>query len=247
VRNHREGWCIDVSKVLIAVLFASCVFVSCYNPDDYALNEGLSPDEVIVLNVSPTEIPADGTSFTTLVATIEKKADADKRSVKFTTTIGQFLGTTDREITAQADAEGVATADLVSVVQEARATVQASIAGVVRQKTVDFVRAYPETIVVDPGTFALTASVSEQTTVTAELRRQKGVVTSGTSVDFSAVDTTGSRIGQFRDTKLSGDGGRATAIFSVGNTAYRGSIVVRARVDVLGIVIEGSSSVTVTD
>ena len=83
--------------------------------------------------------------------------------------------------------------------------------------------------------------------MTAVLRRTVGTPTAGTVTLFSATDSSGNTIGQFRDVTVSNDRGEATARLSVGSTAYRGDVTITAEVDTGDGVVSGSVVVQIID
>ena len=222
--------------------------VACFDPDDYVVGEDLQLDDVLTLFLPAPSLPADGDTTVTLQARIPPRANADHRLVTFATTAGSFLPDGQMTIHVTADADGAALARLRAPSTVSSAIVTAEVGGFVRTGTVDFVWAPPDTIEIDPGTFSLRASVNVSSTVTAILRRNHGTTTVGTIVHFTAVDTTGSRIGEFRSNNPSDATGRATALFTVGNTAYRGAVTIDATVEVgPGFTVRGTGRLVVID
>lgn len=212
----------------------------------------VSPDRVLALLASAEAIPADGASQATITAQISPDAAPANRTIAFSTTAGSFAGASPpgTSITAQADVDGRAVVALQSGTQPATARVEASVGGFVRTLTVRFTAALPETIDVDPGTFALQAGFGNTTTVTATLRRSGGgIATQGTEVRFTATTPAGATVGEFRAVTPSDAQGRATALYTAGDTAYRGPATIAARVTdpATGATVTGTATLEIVD
>lgn len=212
----------------------------------------VDPDEVLALSASAAAIPADGVSLATITAVIPAGAAPANRTIAFTTTAGSFAGTSPPGTTIEvpADVDGRAVVALQSGTQPAEARVQASVAGFVRTLTVRFTQALPETIDVDPGTFSLEPGFANTTTVTATLRRAGGgVATQGTEVRFTATTSAGAAVGEFRAVTPSDAQGRSTALYTAGDTAYRGPVTITARVTdpATGATVAGTATLQIVD
>jgi len=212
----------------------------------------VAPDRVLALTASADAVPADGASQVTITARIPADAAPANRTIAFTTTAGSFVGADPpgTSIAAQADLEGEAAVTLQSGTQPATARVEASVAGFVRTLTVRFTAALPESIEVDPGTFALAAGPGNTTTVTATLERSGGgVATQGTEVRFTAATPGGATVGEFRAVTRSDAEGQATALYTAGDTVYRGPVTITARVTdpASGATVSGSATLQVVD
>lgn len=212
----------------------------------------VAPDEVLALAASADAVPADGASQVTITARIPADAAPANRTLAFTTTAGSFVGADPpgTSIQVQADLEGRAEVTLESGTQPATARVEASVAGFVRTLTVRFTPALPESIEVDPGTFALAAGSGNTTTVTATLERSGGgVATQGTEVRFTATDPAGATVGELRAVTPSDAQGQATALYTAGDTAYRGPVTITARVTdpASGATVTGSATLQIVD
>jgi hypothetical protein len=211
-----------------------------------------APDDVLALAASAAAIPADGVSLVTITAVIPAGAAPANRTIAFTTTAGTFAGTSPpgTSIEVPADVDGRAVVSLQSGTQPAEARVQASVAGFVRTVTVRFTQALPETIDVDPGTFSLEPGFANTTTVTATLRRSGGgVATQGTEVRFTATTPAGAAVGEFRAVTPSDAQGRATALYTAGDTAHRGPVTIAARVTdpATGATVAGTATLQIVD
>ncbi len=113
-----------------AILLAVLALGGCYDQNDHSPT---APETVnaLTLTAAASTLPADGFSRIELVARIDPDADADHRSVVFTTTAGTLVGSTaadKRSLTVPADTSGAARAFLQSSNLVETAIVQASVA-----------------------------------------------------------------------------------------------------------------------
>ena len=83
------------------------------NPDDSSFGPS-QLDAALTLTVDSTSIPADGFSRTRVVARLAAGTDADKRTVRFTTTGGTLLGPTRWSVDVPADSAGIGIIQLES-------------------------------------------------------------------------------------------------------------------------------------
>lgn len=240
--SHRRGAALGL--VLSVVFLAGACSEDSRGP--------VAPDKVLALTASAAAIPADGVSQATITAVIPADAAAANRTIAFTTTAGTFAGASPPGTSVQvpADVDGRAVVVLQSGTRPAEALVQASVAGFVRTVTVRFTAALPESIDVDPGTFALQAGFANTTTVTATLRRSGGgIATQATEVRFTATNPAGDTVGEFRAVTPSDAQGQATALYTAGDTAYRGPVTIAARVTdpATGATVTGTATLQIVD
>lgn len=225
--------------------------IGCHKPGDYELNKGFTAEAVLNLFVDSdtNTILADGFSTIRIKATIPKEADPDKKDIQLETTAGTWKENGKKKITVTVNAEGEAAAYLQStLIPEENVRIQGKIAYIIQEINVTFQRAYSEYLEVDPGTLALKATFDVNTTVTAYLKRSTGLPSMGTPVTFSAVDDTRNPIGMFRSIKSSDANGAATAVFTVGNTSYRGSVTITASTGKQdGGIVVGNASIIIIE
>ena len=212
------------------------------------------PGELISLTASASSIPADGVSRVTLTAQIPANASSGNRTVTFTSTSGTLVGGApgnggSMSLALQADVDGRATAQLQSPTLVGAAQVTAAVSTFLQTLTIAFSGALPDRILVDPGAFSLQAGLTNSTTVTATLRRGSGIASQNTVVEFRALTSAGARLGEFRSVTTSSASGTATALFTAGETAFRGTATIFARVtDVpTSTVVEGSATIQITE
>src|SRR5262249_11130951 len=109
-------------------------------------------DDLIVLAISPSTIPADGFSRARLTATAKVPQDPTKRTVTFKTSIGTLFAPAQQTGTAgpldvTTDASGVAVAELQSTQVLETAFVSATVNGVTRNGIVSFTAPNPSDII----------------------------------------------------------------------------------------------------
>lgn len=217
-------------------------FYGCYDAKEYDL-ENLDESSVIKeMTASPSIIPADGVSFA--VVSIRIPENADIKTVKFNTSAGNF----EKEDTSTEAINGLASIRLYpGNTIDSAVTVEAEIAGLRKSVNVAFIRAFPESIITEPGTFDLVTGWGNELTITNKLKRNKGVVTPGAKVEFNAMTESGQPIGAFRDIKDESDAnGQASAVFSAGEPAgeYTGVIyLIGTTHDAGGIVLSDTATV----
>ena len=232
-------------RKLIFIVFILCLILGCYKNSDYEIGKGIAAEDILKLTADPITIPADGASTTRVKAHIPPEADPSKRAVTLETNAGIWIENGTKTITITANTDGDAMAELQSETVPKTARVRAGIANIIQEAEVTFERAFPESITVDPGCFGLKASLTETTTVKANLTRQTGKPSEGTIVNFSATNNNGDAIGNFRTITTSNKEGTATALFCVGNTKYRGVVIIKASTEAKDGVIEGTASIIV--
>ena len=137
------------TAVAAAALFAG----RCYEKSDYSPTAPPTADALVLSTAnSQTSLPADGVSRLRIIAKISPDADADKRTVLFSTTGGTLVGTANAssQVAVAADVTGTATIELKSAQQVGSAVVTAqvqNVAGLSRQLTITFTAANPSTVI----------------------------------------------------------------------------------------------------
>lgn len=186
------------------------------------------------LTMSAQIAPADGLTPVELTAVVPQAAAGSSRTVTFATTVGTLSAgsTNGSTVTVKADSSGRARVLLRSRSAEL-ALVSASAGSGAVQDTTRFVRALPETILLDASANTVKGSLDSSVMLSAFLRRSIGLVSTGTTVAFSAAreegTAAGTPIGQFGVPTLSDSTGLVTARFSPLDTLYRGNIRIIAR------------------
>lgn len=214
----------------------------------------VAPGDLIALTASVQALPADGVSRATLTAQIPANASSGNRTVTFTSTGGTLVGGTagsggSTSLAVSADVDGRAVAQLQSPTQPGSAQVTAQVSTYLQSLTIAFTGALPDQILVDAGAFSLEAGLDNSTTVTATLRRGSGIASQGTVVEYRALTSGGARFGEFRSVTTSSSSGTSTALFTAGDTTFRGTATIFARVTDVpsGTVVEGSATIQITE
>jgi len=210
------------------------------------------PEEILVLEINPQTIPADGTSVATLTARISAGTPEDERTVTFSSSAGSFVDgniISNLPIQVEADSRGIAVVQLRSTASPGSALVRAKAASGSDSGKVRFGVAPPESVDVTTSLVVLHVLFFDTATITATLRRSKGFASAGTVVSFSAEDSTGMPIGGFANVTASDENGEATAEFDPGVTAYRGDVTITASVQPAGggAPVTGTTKVQVDD
>ena len=140
--------------------FAACALAAlalfagrCYEKKDYSPTAPPTLEALTLTTANQqTSLPADGVSRLRIIARISPDADADKRTVLFSTTGGTLVGTVNAtgQVPVAADGTGTASIELRSPQQVGSAVVTAQVqnaAQVSRQITISFTSADPNEII----------------------------------------------------------------------------------------------------
>jgi hypothetical protein len=189
---------------------------------------------------------ADGASLPKFSVQIPEGTPGDQRKIQVSIigVSGATIvpnGTTSADVPA--DVSGRAGFNIKSPLRTGAARVIVSSHGRVIEHEIDFTTAPPDAIVLDASAFKLAAGPANSITLNAQLRRQTGIPSLGTPVDFFAITTAGDTIHTFRNITTSNETGMATAIFSMTDASYRGPLTLYARV---GWIV-ASTQIVVTD
>jgi adhesin/invasin len=196
----------------------------------------VSPNDIITLRADPSSVAADGSTGngTRLTATISPFIPADKRTVTFSTTNGEFVGGNS----AVADGSNVAQATLKSS-SAGTAVVSATVNGVVARTNVEFIPAVPDTITLVSRDSTIDKGGADDTLITVTLTRVSGQVSDNTVVTYSAVDSAGASIGRFSQIMRAAEDPNdttppkaliSTARFDPDDTAATGTVTITATV-----------------
>ncbi len=112
-------------------------------------------------------------------------------------------------------------------VLSAKAVLKTGALEVSKQISINFVRAYPESITVSASSLEISPESFNTVTITTRLHRDNGTVTLGTIANTRAYDVSGNSIGIFVDYKDKTDAdGKITNSFTLGNNTYTGPITI---------------------
>lgn len=181
-------------------------------------------DDTIRFVTAPAQAPADGATATTFTVAISSSLPAGSRQITFQTTAGTFAPGNTPTVQVAADAGGRASADLISPKTITTARVSATVNGVTREVSTQFVRALPTVITAAVDTPIAPAATSTKIHVTATLLRNQGTVTDGTVVTFQAATADGTPVGVFTNITTSTNG-TAGADF-LPNTTTPGTVTI---------------------
>ena len=228
--------------IIILLLSSSCA---------YPITDEVSDDDIIKLSVPQNKtIPADGNSIIELTVQIPSNADDTKRTITFNTSEGAFLGSNSKTEQQKADILGKAITQLRSIQSPAIAYISAETNGFKRTDRIEFVRAFPEKIIVETGTVDYKIKDANNPTITTKLLRSIGKTSSNTEVALKAFDGSGvNEIGIFKNITTSNLNGEVTANLVITTTSYRGKCIVRAIVNDsnLKTEVKGESTINVVD
>lgn len=194
--------CFAVATAALATALNSC--------DRMPLDSSTGASELTMLPLSRTDVAADDLSQVEVRAQIRIPVSGSATSVTFASTAGTFTASGTNVEQAVADSAGLATVVLRSPRNPVSAVVTASHGPSMASQSITFVRAYPDTIELEPSQFVIHADSTAEITATATLRRKSGLVSPGTPVGFSAT------IGEFGVPPLSDDSGSARIRYTTG-------------------------------
>lgn len=179
-----------------------------------------------------TNVEADGVNSTTITVKVLGNTDLSRNNITLRTSAGTFIETGTTNFAAKPNSNGILAVQLKAPRDPSTALVTVETTPPTSRTTIsiNFTRADADNIVVDPGTFTIKASTNEQVLITAQLLRNlgKGLPSPGAVVEFDAFDAIDgvTRLGQFRAKTLSDATGKATALFTVGNTSIRREVII---------------------
>lgn len=187
--------------------------------------EPANPDDTVRFITVPANMPADNASQSTIEVQLNTNIPAASRQATFDTTLGSLIPASKP---IAADANGVVRVTLQSPPAVGSTRLTVTHGSVIRQTSVDFVRALPMSISAATTRLTVKSSVDESVEVTGMLSRTPGSVTSGSTVLFEAFRTdTGAPIGAFRNITTSDATGRVSGSFLPGVTDHRGDVELR--------------------
>jgi hypothetical protein len=199
------------------------------------------PGTLVRISTSAASAPADGATAVRVFADVAAGLPDGQRTVTFTTTLGSFAdaaAATPRTTTATAGVGQRATVDLLGPIdQVGEARVTATVAGTTAQTFVEFVRAFPDTVIVSPSKTSLVATPTDSLTATVTLLRNVGKVTKDTIVEYQVIDPETDADLRFPIVGIlpSDLAGVSTATVSAGSTMHRGTATIVATVSGPGV------------
>jgi len=161
--------------------------------------EGGGPTASISLSADPGEIPADGSSSTSITATLTDssgQAVAIGTSVTFTTTLGTFSNASTSYTVVTPDDSGIAKVSLISSITSGSAAVTATSNGVTQTVSVQFTAEgataqVGSVILATTSTTGAVANGLDSYTITAQVLSTSNQPLSEQTVTFSASGNSG--------------------------------------------------------
>ena len=217
---------------------------ACYRPSDYPQDAG----SVIILNPLPGSAPADGATRTAITAVIPQAIHNPNSgaAVTFTTTLGTLVPTTAVPV----DGNGTATVFLQSPSLTGTASVVATLtvggATYPVSTLLPFTVALPQEIQVVPKQENLPGKLAANLVVSIQTIRSVGIATPGQWLTATAADHQGNPLGAFTAAHVLSDAnGLASTVYTAGDTAYRGPLVITVSAD--GTAIVGTATIQISD
>jgi hypothetical protein len=211
-----------MNKIIFLVIVI--IFFACAKNSDYVINKGLSPDDIIKFtSITPDSAYADSNSQVIIRVSVNPNTDTPQ-DVTLTTDKGIINGKSASEtMTTNLNryVDFVLTAGQLSGPVFLRTTVASSYT---RDTTLIFGKAYPDTIIIRPDAF--TVSAGSTLNVNIDLLRFKGYASKDQNIFLSALDSTGNEIGQFTYSESFVPGAPLSAVFSSPST-YTGKAVLK--------------------
>jgi hypothetical protein len=162
----------------------------CYDKKDYSPTAPPTADALVLSTANgQLSIPADGISRLRIIAKISPDADADKRTVLFSTSAGTLVGTANssNQVAVATDVTGTATVELKSSQQVGSAVVSAkveNVTGLSRSLTVNFTAADPNAVI--DFVAAPATAPADGATISSFTVQLSPSLPLGTSVQFQA-------------------------------------------------------------
>jgi hypothetical protein len=204
-------------------------------------------DSVIRFTQTTPSADADGVTQSPFTVWVSPRIPG-ARAVRFNTTLGTFAQSDSRELEQSPNAGGdVVTILLKSPETPGTGVVSAFIQTVTRQERIQFGLALPDiiTVGVTPPSVSVADGDTADVTITLTRVPGRGKVTPGLQVQLTSLAGT-LAVGTFSPAQpIVDDGGKASATYSPGNTPFRGTVSISARVT--NAAAEGHASIEVTN
>ena len=205
---------------------------SCYLEKDYDF-ENIAPDQVIThIGFSKDSLLANGSDTTLVFIVVNDKAANDLAKVSLKTNKGTFVGTDSKSIEGtpslgyiDGQKKRFFTAILKADLASGPATLLAEVAETFRTSQIEFVKNYPESIVIIPSQLGINPGFNSEIDIAVKLSSSKGTVTNGHKITLNAIQEDGSDIGSFRVFDDTCDSSFCNFKYSVApDTSYTGEI-----------------------
>ena len=179
----------------------------------------VDPAQIITVTTERSSAPADGVTPLVVTATVAPGVPALRRTVTFSTTLGQLIPTS-----VEADGSNVARTSLISTIA-GTARITATVDGTTAEATAKFNPALPDRLHLSVDAAELKSG--ESTGLRVTLIRTNGTVSPHLVVTYTARTNTNGAIGSFSAVTLA-ENSVATATFNLGSTSYLGPVTITA-------------------
>jgi len=215
---------VNITSYLIVIMFHFSL-VSCSWLDNYTINEGLNPDEIINFeSISPISSPADSSSKILVRETIYSNSDS-AHFVSLSTTSGVINGKSKNE-KMQVNLERYADFILTTGQVPGPVLLHTSVLGQYSADTVIYYSiSYPDTILIIPNSY----SIDKNTVLNLNINLVKnmGYASKGLTLILSAQDSVGNELGNFITTQTYSPGAPVVATFT-GTNDFTGHVTLKA-------------------
>ncbi len=229
-----------ITLVCCVILF---YFISCVKNTDYVINDGLNVNDIIrISSISPMTASADSSTQITIRVSINSKTDSAE-NVTLTTSSGTVNGISKSEsmsVNVNKYADFVLKTGQISGPLLLRASVLGSY---FRDTILTLSIAYPDTIIVQPDNYIVTAGASSNAKI--NFIRYQGFPSRDQTIFLSSLDSSGNVMGQFTTTDSFNPGSPLNAVFTplAGYTGRATLLAILIRKD--GTRITGQTNVNI--
>jgi len=240
-------------NLLSSLAIGTVLLSSCYKQSDFEpLSEDLD-NVIVVLRATPEDLPANGTSTSTIIAQLPDDGIVGV-DISFRTSRGVFTESNSNSCTVKSKVavlDGVtrvfATATLRSTQTTGTATVTAQLAEYEKQCTVNIGTNAPTALSLSVPTLVMQDTATSELEITAQLTSTNGPVTIGQTVDLEVMDPAMNPRGSFRlEEDQSNADGKCRFVFSImPDTAYTGPLVIRGSTAGIGVTLQDSLTIYV--
>jgi len=211
----------------------------------------LALDSFLTVSATSNTIPADGASFTTIIAEQPVNVQGDYNSITFTATAGVFdngtkiINKSSALVLVNGVYRRIAQVRLTASKLEESAAIEIAIKGTLKAYNVNFKKAYPESIALTLGALSISPGYANSVQINTNLLRGKGTPTVNNEATTIVVDTNNVRRGAFINYNTKSDiNGQVINKFTLGTDNYKGKLrVVATAVDSVGNYLVAESEI----
>lgn len=190
------------------ILFLGMIVTAC----DY--EEAIVTNKEVIQSVThtPNEAAADGVSKVTIKVTLPEETADSKRTVSFLASNGVFVES-DKNVASMEAIDTLinnkitrmAFATLKGVQEQGPVTITVRVQNFMKEHEVNFTRAYPDTLLLTTDKIYIKPSIDSEAALTVQIKRNKGIPTSGQHISLTVTDSTGKEVGNFRNKTFQSD------------------------------------------